>query len=98
MSSDRAAIEQLRQSSRSGVPHIILHYQYFPGKSAATAAAAELRQQGFATEERLRADGTNWLVLARHEIIPSESALGAARQVMENLTRIGAGEIRWMGS
>jgi hypothetical protein len=50
-----------------------LHYLYFPEKTAATKAATKLRQQGFATEERLGADGANWLVLARHEVVPSET-------------------------
>lgn len=92
MSNDRAANEQLLQASKAGAAHIVLHYLYFPDKKGATEAAGKLRLQGFMTEERLGADGTNWLVLARHEVVPSEATIAAARQVMEALTRVGAGE------
>ena len=88
MTCDREAIEQLLRASTSASPHLILHYLYFPAKSAATKAAATLRQEGYRTEERLGADGKNWLVLARHEVVPSEATIGAARQIMEKLTRI----------
>ena len=92
MSSDRAAIDQLLQASKPGAAHIVLHYLYFPDKNGATEAATKLRLHGFVTEERLGADGTNWLVLARHQVVPSEATIGAARRVMEDLTRVGAGE------
>jgi hypothetical protein len=92
MSDDRAALEQLLHASKSGVPHVVLHYLYFPGESAAAEAAARLRSLGFKTEERLGADGTNWLVLARHEIVPTDETIAAAREVMEDLTRVRDGE------
>jgi hypothetical protein len=89
---DRAALEQLRQSSRRMGPHVVLHYLYFPHQQGAVAAAAEFRNSGFATEERLGADGINWLVLARHEIVPSEEAIARIRQVMEDLAGRYGGE------
>jgi hypothetical protein len=30
--------------------------------------------------------------LARHLVVPSSTTIGAARQVMENMARVGAGE------
>jgi hypothetical protein len=93
VSDDATALEQLLRVSRPGVPHVVSRYLYFPCKSAAAkAAAAELRSQGFTTEERLGADGMNWLVLARHAVVPSDATIGTVRQVMENATRVGAGE------
>ena len=64
----------------------MLHYLYLPSKSAAEKAAVRLRAQRFTTEERRGADGVNWLVLAKHQVVPSESVMAAARQIMEGLT------------
>jgi hypothetical protein len=55
-------------------PHSVLHFLYVPDSVAASAVASELRQDGFRTEERLGADGVSWLVLACHEIVPTEVA------------------------
>ncbi len=92
MSDDRIAIEQLLDASTPGAPHVVLHYLYFPAKSAAAEAAAGLRTLGFQTEERLGADATNWLVLARHKVIPSEETIASARRAMEDLARSCDGE------
>lgn len=92
MSDDRAALEQLLQASKPGALHVVLHYLYFPAKNAAAGAAVKLRSLGFKTEERVGADGTNWLVLARHEIVPSDETIAAAREVMEQLTRVPGSE------
>jgi hypothetical protein len=92
MADDHAALEELRRSSRVAGPHVVLHYLYFPRRDAAGATAAELRARGFATEERLGADGVNWLVLARHQIVPSEETIAGVRPVMEDLARRHGGE------
>lgn len=89
---DRVALEQLRQSSRRTGPHVVLHYLYFPHQRGAVAVVAELRNAGVATGERLGADGINWLVLARHEIVLSEEAIARIRQVMEDLAGRYGGE------
>lgn len=86
MSDDKSAIDELIRASKAGVVHTVLHYLYLPSKSAAMEVAARLRAQGFTTEERRGADGVNWLVLAKHQIVPSESEMAAARQLMERLT------------
>lgn len=92
MSDDRAALEQVFQASRPDAPHVVLHYLYFPARNAAEEAAAELRSLGFEIEERLGADSMNWLVLARHEVVPTEDTIAAARKTMENLARARNGE------
>jgi hypothetical protein len=92
VSDDRTAIEQLLRASKPGARHVVLHYLYFPAKTAALEVAGELRALGFKTEERLGADGTNWLVLARHEVVPSVEAITSTRRAMEDLTGSRGGE------
>jgi hypothetical protein len=92
MPDDRAAVEELRRLSAFTRPRMVLHYLYFPRQEAAAATTAELRGDGFATEERRGADGINWLVLARHQIVPSEEAIARVRDVMEALARRFGGE------
>lgn len=92
MSNDRAALERLFRDSVPGAVHTVLHYLYFLTKESAIEAAVQLRSQGFDTEERLGADGVNWLVLAKHKMIPSEETIAAARMLMENIVRNLSGE------
>ncbi len=92
MDGDRLALEELlRNSSRNSV-HKLKHYLYFPTKRGARAAAAKLVEQSFSVEERLGADGVNWLVLVRHDIVPSPEAVAAVRETMEQLAAVGGGE------
>jgi hypothetical protein len=92
MSDDRAAIEQLKLHSAIERAHTVLHYLYFPSREGASSAAIDLQARGFEVEERLGADGVNWLVLARHRIVPTEAAIAAARRIMEDLTHPQGGE------
>jgi Regulator of ribonuclease activity B len=92
MASDRDALEELFRNSLPGVRHVLVHYLYFPREASAKAAVQALGEAGYATEDRLGADGVNWLVLARHEAIPSEQLLARARQEMEQTARRGQGE------
>ena len=92
MSDDQAALEQLSNVSDRGQTHTILHYLYFPKRKAAKKVAQQLRMEGFAIEERLGADGINWLVLARHDIVPSDEAMATARETMEQLADSLGGE------
>jgi hypothetical protein len=74
-------------------PRTILHYIYVPNRGSADSIANELRQRGFRIEQRLGADGENWLVLAIHEVIVSEALMGSTRRSMEALiARFGGGE------
>lgn len=87
MADDRAALEELRRSSTFTGPRVVLHYLYFPRQEAAASTAEELRGCGFATEARRGADGINWLVLAGHQIVPSEETIAGVRDVMEEFAR-----------
>ena len=70
MSNDARALAELASVSDVSKPHGLMHYLYVSDRDAANAVAAELRKGGFRTEECLGGDGVNWLVLARHEIVP----------------------------
>jgi hypothetical protein len=92
MDGDRLAVEELLQTSCRNAVHKLKHYLYFPTKRGARAAAAKLREQAFGVEERLGADGVNWLALVRHDIVPSLEAVAAVRETMEQLAAVGGGE------
>ncbi len=72
MSQDAQALVELASLSDVSEPHSVLHFLYVPGSDAANAVASELRQSGFRTEALPGGDGMNWLVLAHHEIVPTE--------------------------
>lgn len=92
MSNDQVALDQLSKVSDRSQTHTILHYLYFPKKDAAKKVAQQLRTDGFEIEDRLGADGINWLVLASHNIVPSDEALTTARELMEQLADSSGGE------
>lgn len=92
MIDDRAAIAELAQFSTQGGQHVLRHYLYFPDKAAAASVVAELQRRGFRTEMRLGADGVNWLVLARHKLVPTEATVFATRQTLEALVGPSGGE------
>jgi hypothetical protein len=92
MSNDKVALDQLSKVSDLGQKHTIFHYLYFPKKDAAKKVAQQLRTEGFEIEDRLGADGINWLVLARHDIVPSDEAMATAREKMEQLAESLGGE------
>jgi len=92
MIDDLKAVEELLQASKPGALHAVLHYLYLPSEQAAAEVAARLRSHGFTTEERRGADGVNWLVLAKHKIIPSGPTILTTRKLMEGLTAPFAGE------
>lgn len=92
MIDDRAAIAELARFSTPGDQHVLRHYLYFPEEAGAASVVAELQRRGFRTEQRLGADGVNWLVLARHEIVPTEASVLATRQTMEALVGPCGGE------
>ncbi|MEW6747805.1 MAG: ribonuclease E inhibitor RraB [Planctomycetota bacterium] len=81
-----------RGGENPDAPRRIWHYLYLPTREDAAQIAAELRHRGFRTEERLGADGLNWLVLASHEGVLTEDAMAAARCSMEALVARVGGE------
>jgi len=75
MSNDRAALEELFRASTPGSCAVVLHYLYFPTKRRSRRGRRGASSHRVCTEERLGADGVNWLVLSKHEIIPSEETV-----------------------
>lgn len=69
----------------------VIHYLYFPDRDDARRAAEELRSQGLEVEERLGADGVNWLVQSRHVTV-DESSDDARRALIEDVARRYHGE------
>lgn len=92
MSGDRQAIREIAAQSDGDAVHTIAHYLYAPSSEFAGDIAKELSQRGFTTEERLGADGMNWLVLARHEAVPTEALITSTRRSMEALMATVGGE------
>lgn len=96
MSDDAHAIAELTAASDGDASHAILHYLYVPSSETAAVISEELRHRGYRTEERLGADGVNWLVLARHEAVPSEALMASTRRSMETLVdRVGGEYDGW---
>jgi hypothetical protein len=92
MNDDGQVIREIAAISGRDGPYAILHYLYAPSSEAANKIAEELKQRGFRTEQRLGADGVNWLVLARHEIVPTEELMASMRRSMETLIATVDGE------
>jgi hypothetical protein len=70
MTEDKPAIAELAAVSDADAPRLIRRCVYLPNREAAASVASELRSGAFDTEERLGADGVNWLVRARHAAPP----------------------------
>jgi hypothetical protein len=75
-----------------GLPRWVLHFIYVPDQTTAEALAAKLRCDGFEVESRLGADELNWLVLARHMLIPDEEAFERARDHLASFAGAAGGE------
>jgi hypothetical protein len=91
-SPDRLALEELARVSRRGAVCEVQHYLYVPDETAAEAVAASVRDHALDATTRLGADGVNWLVLARHLLIPTEDAIGRIRVILEDLAERHGGE------
>lgn len=90
---DLSALDGLKDAgSDRSKPHFVRHYLYFPEKKMATKAVDALKAMGFEIEFRLGADGVNWLVLALHEIIPTDKAMSDVRIQMDRLASSLRGE------
>lgn len=90
--SDQEAIDELRKIWGGNRETTVLHYMYFPARRSAEAAAGVLTDKGFAVESRLGADGVNWLVLARHRMVPDEARIERHRAMLQVLASQGEGE------
>jgi len=92
MSEDTQLIRELAAVSDGDASHTILHYLYVPTSEIAGRIAEMLGARGFSTESRLGGDGVNWLVLARHEVIPAEELISSVRHSMTALAASVGGE------
>lgn len=92
MSDDTKAIAELARLSNMDAPHAILHYVYAPNSEIGASIAGELQLHGFGIEQRPSADGSNWLVIARHEAAPSAPEIASTRSLMEALAARAGGE------
>lgn len=92
MNDDDEVIREITAISGGDEPSAILHYLYVPTDEAAEIVAKELQREGFEVEHRLGADGLAWLVLARHEAVPTKQMMAATRFAMEKLVAAFEGE------
>ena len=92
MSKDADALRELFAVSETGKPHHVRHFLYLPRREHAAAIVDELRRHGYQIEERMGADGINWLVLASHHVVPTEELMASTRAFMESLVADVGGE------
>lgn len=92
MASDKDALRELESISDLSKAHLVQHYLYFPLEQTANNVAHVLSSHGYSVECRLGADGVNWLVLARIELVPTEAAIAAARSFLEEIAIANHGE------
>lgn len=71
---------------------VVRHYIYIPAETAGKAVAHELHEKGFDVDVRLGADNVNWLVLAKHRIVPTNEALEKLRSLFEAIVEKHEGE------
>lgn len=85
-------IAALLTEAGEGRPLGFAHYIYVPDRTNAESLAMKLRQDGFEVESRMGADEVNWLVLARHMLIPSEEAIERTSDQLTKLAESIGGE------
>jgi hypothetical protein len=95
---DKSALDQLTLQQLRGAganlakPTDVVNYLYLPTEPLAQAAGAELRQAGFTVEVRPAATGSNWLALARMDLVPSPENIELLRKRFEGLATKFGGE------
>lgn len=92
MTSDREALNELRSVSNIDAIHTIRHYLYFLLEDYASNVANDLRKRGFSVEQRLGADGINWLVLLTEQAVPTESRITEMRVMLDKIAINYSGE------
>jgi len=70
----------------------VRHHLYFPSESDARRAESQLRSEGYRVEARPAAQGSEWLALASHATVVSETSIAAVRARLEALARSLHGE------
>ena len=75
-SQDSLVIAQLKKAgSNLSKPHEIEFFFYFHTKEAAEHVSEKLNALGFSAKAEPAAKGSDWLVLAKKSLVPTESAL-----------------------
>ncbi len=88
MGPDKRVIVELRKlGSDTTKPHPIDFYLYFENEVSANRAGAELELRGFSCEIQRSIGDSNWLCLARKDIIPQENTLLSIRVLLEEIAR-----------
>lgn len=92
MADDRDVIEELRAISDVDTVHWVHHYLYLPSEESGNDVADVLRKRGFVVEHRRGADGVNWLVLAKSQMVPTEQSIADVRAMLEQIAEKNGGE------
>jgi hypothetical protein len=97
-STDMGALDQmtLQQLAKAGAnldkATDVVNYLYLSTQALAQSAGAELRQAGFTVEVRAAATGSNWLALARIDMVPNAENIRLLRERFEALASSLGGE------
>ncbi len=90
---DEMTLQQLLKAGATlDKPTDVVNYLYVPTEPLAQTAGAELRQAGFTVEVRPAATGSNWLALARIDMVPSAENIRLLRARFEALASKLGGE------
>jgi len=90
---DKLTLQQLTKAGANlDKPTDVVNYLYLPSEQLAQAAAAELREAGYSVEVRPAATGSNWLALARIDLVPSPENIQLIRDRFEALAAKSGGE------
>jgi hypothetical protein len=85
---DQLTLQQLAQAGGNlEKPTEVVNYLYVP-----TQAGDELRQAGYSVEVRPAATGSNWLALARIDLVPSAQNIQMLRERFEALAARSGGD------
>jgi rhodanese-related sulfurtransferase len=90
---DQLTLQQLAKAGANlNKPTDVVNYLYVPTEQLAQAAAAKLREAGYSVEVRPAATGSNWLALARIDLVPSPENIQLLRDRFEALAAKSGGE------
>jgi rhodanese-related sulfurtransferase len=90
---DQLTLQQLAKvGGNLAKPTDVVNYLYLPTEHLAQAAAAELREAGYSVEVRPAATDSNWLALARIDLVPSPENIQSLRDRFEALAGKSGGE------
>jgi hypothetical protein len=88
----RDDLEELRAVSEGGAIQLVHHYLYFPSPYTGKCVARHLRDQGYEVEDGICADGTNWLVLATVEVVPTVEVILNMRASLKAIAEDNVGQ------